>query len=174
MDDSRVKTAAELISSLISPQTAQAAERWFEFGTAWKRAAGEREGAHSHVVDARNGILVVEVEHPGWIQLLQMKQSAILDKLARRFPDLGLKAIAFRLAADPKPADGGESMAVPVKPVFRSDGDERPENPDKAEGFTVEAVRDDALKSALTSLAAAFEDEKGGGKPDDSIDQDRS
>jgi hypothetical protein len=44
------------------------------------------------------GLLIVEAEHPGWIQLLQMHQSSILEAVARRFPELGLRGIVFRLA----------------------------------------------------------------------------
>ncbi len=156
MDDSRVKSAGQLVAALVSPKTSADAERWFEFGDEWKRAAGEREGAHSRVSDVKNGVLFVEVEHTGWIQLLKFKEDSILKHLARRFPELQLRGIAYRLAGDAKRDDGPAGARVSRAEIV--DDGVRPEIPEKKPDFTVDGVGDDALRSALRSLSDAFKE----------------
>ncbi len=53
---------------------------------------------HSSIVDVRHGAVIVAVDHPGWLQVLQFYHAQLLEKLQRRFPDLGLKAIHFHIS----------------------------------------------------------------------------
>jgi|GEM_PF-333469 len=100
MDDSRIRKASDLLGTLLSPEVAAKADTWSRFFGFWSRAAGENLAAHSRPVDVRNGIVFVEAEHPGWIQLLQMDQNRILETIRRTFPELGVSGIAFKLAKD--------------------------------------------------------------------------
>ena len=52
---------------------------------------------HSHVGELENGVVLVEADHPGWIQILQTKQSELLSTVQRKYPELKIRAIAFRL-----------------------------------------------------------------------------
>ena len=42
--------------------------------------------AHSRLVDVQNGILLVEVDHPGWLQMLQLRKAALLEAARRAAP----------------------------------------------------------------------------------------
>ena len=69
---------------------------------AWPRKSDDREdiptaASHSKIAELERGILLIEADHPGWIQILQTKQSELLSAVQRRYPDLGIQAIAFRL-----------------------------------------------------------------------------
>ena len=55
---------------------------------------------HSHIKELERGVLLVEADHPGWIQLLQTRQSGILSAVQRGYPDLGIQAISFRLSRE--------------------------------------------------------------------------
>jgi predicted nucleic acid-binding Zn ribbon protein len=60
--------------------------------------------SHSQVADFKQGIVIIEADHPGWIQLLQTRQLQLLNILQRRFsekPLLEIREIAFRLAKGP-------------------------------------------------------------------------
>src|SRR5574344_662784 len=52
---------------------------------------------HSRILDLKNGVLLVEADHPGWIQLLQMHKEYILNVLNRAAPQLTRRTLAFRL-----------------------------------------------------------------------------
>lgn len=55
---------------------------------------------HSRIVDVRNGAVVVAVDHPGWIQLIQMHERRILSRLQQRFPSMNLEAIHFHMSEE--------------------------------------------------------------------------
>lgn len=74
--------------------------------------------SHSRVVELERFVLLVEADHPGWIQLLQTKQRELLGAVQRRFPELTITGISFRLSREPL----GEGL--PAEP-------EKPEAPDR-------------------------------------------
>jgi len=73
---------------------------------AWPRSFGAEElrddvpaaAAHSQIRELDKGVLLIEADHPGWIQILQTQQSRLLSVVQRKYPDLGIRAIAFRLS----------------------------------------------------------------------------
>lgn len=63
---------------------------------AWRETVGDL-ASHCVLRDLTAGSLLVDVDHPGWMQLFQMKQEEILQKLRRRFPDVPMKTWRVRL-----------------------------------------------------------------------------
>jgi len=74
----------------------------------WPRKGGAEKGdmpaaaSHSKIKELEKGVLFVETDHPGWIQILQTKQSELLSVVQRRYPELEVRAIAFRLNRRPE------------------------------------------------------------------------
>lgn len=58
---------------------------------------GKNLASHSRIVDFKNGILLIEADHSSWIQMLQMYQRFILTSLQKRFPELKISTLAFKL-----------------------------------------------------------------------------
>jgi hypothetical protein len=61
---------------------------------------------HSRIKELERGVLIVEADHPGWIQILQTKQAELLQAIQYRCPKLDIRGIAFRLSREtlsPKP-----------------------------------------------------------------------
>ena len=121
MADSRIKSVSELLSAFFDQDMAKKGEDYAGFSRSWKSIAGPRLGEHSHPSDLRHGLLIVESEHQGWMQLLQLQQDKMLEEIQRKFPDLGVTGMAFRLgkAAAPPPAvvGAGQGKARPPEPV---------------------------------------------------------
>jgi predicted nucleic acid-binding Zn ribbon protein len=63
----------------------------------WKQIAGEALAAHSRLIDVHNGMLLVEVDHPGWLQMLQLRKTALLEAARRAAPQAGIEGIRTRL-----------------------------------------------------------------------------
>ena len=63
----------------------------------WANIAGEDMISHSSIKDLRNGYLIVEADHPGWIQLLQMRKKKILKNVQKNYPELDIADIRFIL-----------------------------------------------------------------------------
>lgn len=58
---------------------------------------GKNLASHSRVIDLKNGILLVEADHPAWIQTLKIYQKYIMNGLNMRISDIKISSIAFRL-----------------------------------------------------------------------------
>jgi predicted nucleic acid-binding Zn ribbon protein len=106
MGDSRIKDVSSLLSSFFDEDKLRRGERYSDFFSSWPHIVGPRLAAHSRVSDVEKGILVVEAEHPGWIQLLQLKL----------YPELALRGIVFRLSRQA----GAPGGSVPVAPKKES------------------------------------------------------
>jgi len=59
---------------------------------------GERLAGNTRVVDYKNKTLLIETDHPGWIQYLKLYQKFIITGLSRVLPDIEVKHFAFRVA----------------------------------------------------------------------------
>jgi hypothetical protein len=167
MEDFRVRKAADIIGSIVGPDVAAMAGSWSRMPGMWQQAAGDVLAAHSRPVDVRNGILVVEADHPGWIQLLQIEQQRIMDTVKRRLPELAIRGIAFRT-----PKDQSIPGTIPAR-TFQID-EQRPAemadnadddlvagvgsetNPEPDLQTTLDAVEDSEFRDILASLAATI------------------
>lgn len=58
---------------------------------------GENLADHSRVIDLKNGVLLIEADHPGWISLLQFHKKFILKGMQMSAPNVEIKSLAFRL-----------------------------------------------------------------------------
>jgi hypothetical protein len=55
---------------------------------------------HSKVKELEHQRLVIEADHPGWIQILQYKQRQLLTMVRNKFPSLDIQKINFVLMKD--------------------------------------------------------------------------
>ena len=69
---------------------------------------------HSRIKELERGILLIETDHPGWIQILQTKQGRLLSVVQRQYPELNIRGVAFRLSREPFPSEDGEKPAMAV------------------------------------------------------------
>lgn len=100
MEDFYPRKVSDLLSKIIKPEAYADAEGWIRLFSSWAELTGDVLAAHSRPLDVRNGVFYIEAEHPGWIQLLQMQQNNILKKVKKKFPELKIRSIAFRLEKD--------------------------------------------------------------------------
>lgn len=99
MDDSGIKKASELLKSVFGDvEIVKKAGRQHELLKAWTRLAGERLASHARIIDLRDTCLEVETDHPGWIQLLRMREKRILEGLRSLFPEIAIKNMSIRIS----------------------------------------------------------------------------
>lgn len=146
MADSGAKSVSELLSAFFDHDMAAKGASYSGFGRAWKSIAGTRLGEHSRPADIRHGILIVEAEHQGWMQLLQLQQDRILEEIGRRFPELEIGGIAFRLSRGDFARP--EETPAPAAPEALSARDKAPE----AAADAIAAAASDAASEAKSGL----------------------
>jgi hypothetical protein len=103
-----ILSSGDFLSSLfngqIDPKALEKGRISAELFTTWERIVAEAKilaaGDHSRIRELEHGILVIEAEHPGWVQLLQTKQAQLLRLVQRKFPELGIQGISFCLSRE--------------------------------------------------------------------------
>jgi len=127
----------------------------------WREIVGDRIADHAEPVDIRGSALIVEADHPGWVQMVMMSQTRILRQLKRRYPQLGITGMHIRVAGDRAAAGAGagggppeEAPAAPVVP---------PPPPSADETEALERIDDSDLRDGLERLRRSLgEDGEGG------------
>jgi len=165
MDGSGIKDIGSLLAAFFDEEKLRRGGRYAQFFESWKAVVGEHLASHSRVVDLEKGILIVEADHPGWIQLLQLRQTQALNALTMRFPDLPIRGIAFRLSgADYKAGStlaGASGDGEGVDAVPAEDGQADILGDSKADKTHDEGTRDPDFTAALSSLRKAIREGKG-------------
>lgn len=87
------KGVREILKAYFNDTQIDRADQYHSFFSSWKQLAGINISAHTHPRDIRGRVLIVEADHPGWVQLLHMQKRSILRKINREYPQLEVKEI---------------------------------------------------------------------------------
>jgi predicted nucleic acid-binding Zn ribbon protein len=63
----------------------------------WATVAGTSLAAHTRLIDVRDGILIVEADHPGWLQMARMRKEALLSLARAAAPEARIVDVRFFL-----------------------------------------------------------------------------
>lgn len=104
-----VTPASEIISRIFTNIEKSEIENGNKVLRAWKSTVesirnnsenghnlGKNLASHSRIIDLKNGVLLVEVDHSGWIQILKIYQKYIITGLKKHVPYLKIDSITFR------------------------------------------------------------------------------
>ena len=74
-----------------------------KFLSSWKKVVtkinryGQNLFEHSSIIDIKNNILLIETDHPGWIQIFNLNSKFIINGLKMYCPEMNITSLAFRL-----------------------------------------------------------------------------
>ena len=83
----------------------------------WDQLVGEQIASRARPLRLRKGVLEVQVDHPVWMQQLQLMKPQILEKIAAQIPNAGITDIYLRQARNNqgyRPAKTKKSTAPPA------------------------------------------------------------
>jgi hypothetical protein len=149
-----MERAGDLLRRLFDNQDFANGERYASLFNSWASIAGRDLSAHSHVADVRNGVVLVEVDHPGWMQLLQMQQERVLKAMRSAYPELEIQALRFRIVSDrnhrppEKQAEPPQQEPEPERPAKTEAPDDRSAEP--------ATQNDEAFQELLNRLGASI------------------
>ncbi|MDR2783624.1 MAG: DUF721 domain-containing protein [Treponema sp.] len=119
-----MKRAGDLLSVFFDEYTGRNARSISKVFTSWAAIAKEQRIPaavdHAQIVELERNIVLIEADHPGWIQILQTKQQELLESFRRRFPELTINGVSFRLsrgAIQAREDDGGDAFDASKDPV---------------------------------------------------------
>ncbi|MDR2518657.1 MAG: DUF721 domain-containing protein [Spirochaetaceae bacterium] len=97
-----MKKAGEVLSVLFNKESLHRARGYAGLFASWEEVARScgisRAASHSRIAALDRGVVRVEADHPGWVQVLQAKQRLLLQEARQRFPELGISGMVFRLS----------------------------------------------------------------------------
>ena len=169
MDSKSIKSAGEILKSLLSEKQNEEAQEYYRFFSAWDEIVGENLAGRTRAKELKGKTLIVEVDHPGWIQVLQMRQAYILHELGERFSGLQIEKIRCYVSGEvgnpaaKEPGGGAGNNAAGDTDTAPADtpgsGEERSGAGAGAAGEEDGAGADrDRLESALRRLEKYIED----------------
>ena len=109
--------AGNLLKLFLDKQSIKTAQNYSSFFRSWESIAGEDAAAHSRIVDIQKGTLLVEVDHPAWIQIIQIRYREILNKVQSSFPELTIEKMHLKLSGSTKPVDRGKPGTIAEETV---------------------------------------------------------
>ena len=151
--------AGDLLKEFLRRQGVKGDEPVVSLFGGWGRLVNPPLLDHSRIIDLKNGILWVEVDHPGWMQVLQLQQARILRQVRRQYPQLKIRGLSCRvnLRLTPLPVETKETEAG--QPVAEEgDGAEEAAR-------VVSEVREPELKGLLARLFTRVIERGRGGEP---------
>lgn len=90
-----MKKAGDLVQKILENVTDSS--KYLGIFKEWRQIAGQDIAAHASIRDIEQGYLLIDVDHPGWMQRLQMKQRYIVKQIHNNYPDLEIKGIKLYL-----------------------------------------------------------------------------
>jgi len=63
----------------------------------WAAVAGSNLAAHTRLIDVRNGVMIVEADHPGWLQVARMRKEALMSQARAAAPEAHIQDVRFLL-----------------------------------------------------------------------------
>jgi hypothetical protein len=160
-----VKKAGDYLAAIIDANLYSKAKVYSGFFSSWSQitqSCGIAAAAgHSRVRELEQGILVVEADHPGWVQILQTKAPLIISSSRRRFPELDIRGVSFVLSkprgGTPEKAEFPKMEVPPEQEPIRKSM-ERGQGEGRIENGAWEQIGDPDLKDSLKRLKQSIED----------------
>jgi hypothetical protein len=155
-----MRKAGDVLASLFyekfDPAFLKKARKTAGLFSSWEAITAEAAiaaaASHSRISELERGILLIEVEHPGWRQILQAEQDKLLHAAQRRYPELEIRGIAFRLSRDPQGFSVIAEALPPEMPVAE------PPDPDPAAPEPASSQTDSSEDDAYNELKKRFEE----------------
>jgi len=164
-----VRRADDLVQRFLDSVGQSEGSAYVGLFRSWQAIVGERIAAHAQPVDVKGHSLVVEADHPGWVQMVMMRRRRIIGELERRFPQLGITGLAVRVVDRPGASRPGRARPDGSIRSARSDDASRrdvdpsdtpavPEPPSRDETEALDRIEDDDLRDALARLRVDLDD----------------
>lgn len=112
-----MQKASDLVQSFYKHFDIRDDKGYSGFFKAWRELVGENLAGHCQPADIRKGMLIVRVDHPGWMQEMKLVEKQVLKTIQKQFPSLEIRRLAFRFESYDQPADVAKTGIEPNLPA---------------------------------------------------------
>lgn len=64
----------------------------------WTTIVGEKQAAHSKLIDIKHQTAIIETDHPGWSQQILLNKRRIIRNFQKKYPQLEVKDISVMVS----------------------------------------------------------------------------
>ncbi len=94
--------AGDVLKDLFDKIVPEEASGYTGLFSGWNEIVGPEISMHVAPADVKNNFLILEADHPGWIQKIRMQQESILKEIWSRYPELGIKRLKISIGKGKK------------------------------------------------------------------------
>jgi hypothetical protein len=155
-----MKKAGDLLSGILDEKIMNRAKSYSKLFLFWISITQKNGIAaaadHSQLLDIQRGILIIEADHPGWIQILQTKEHLLLAELQHGFPELEITGLSFKLSRGPFKNEDTSSAADTADEAssdYAESGEAHAEAPaDTVNADPYKTIKDEKFRETLKNL----------------------
>ena len=161
-----MKHVGDVLSVLFDERLIKKAQGYSKIIDSWTDIA-EKNGIaaaadHSKIKELERGTLLIEADHPGWIQILQTKEQKILADFCHRFPSMNISSISLMLSRNR--TDNEDVTDKPPQKEKRKIEEYPPAPPlapvqNQEQGY--DAIKNGAFKESLKRLEQSIAEKEG-------------
>ncbi len=93
-----MKRAGDILRDYMRQRGWESADPYLPLFRCWEAVAGPQLGCHSSLAEVEAGVLLVEVDHPGWLQMLELRKTAILAAARAAAPGAPIEGLRGRIS----------------------------------------------------------------------------
>jgi len=93
-----MKRLGDLLREFLEARGWASADPYSPLFTGWKTVVGGSLADHCRLAEVDDGILIVEVDHPGWMQMLALQKMSVLEAARRAAPGARIEGLRSRIA----------------------------------------------------------------------------
>ena len=99
-DEDPFSRAGDVVKAVFDRISPAGMQSYVQLYASWGEIAGDEMAFHVQPRDIREGTLILESDHPGWSQKLQLTQRKILREIQSRYPELEVRRIHLRMRSN--------------------------------------------------------------------------
>lgn len=85
------KKAGEILHRYLEKTYSSIGKKYSEMFRSWENIAGKDLKDHTRIREFIKGTVIIEADHPAYMQLLQLRTAKILGKLKKYYKELNIK-----------------------------------------------------------------------------------
>ena len=151
-----MERAGEILDSFFRRNNISGGRNYVAFYRSWEQIVGQDLASHTNLTEIRNNAVCVEVDHPAWMQMVQLRQADILKAIQTRFPALEVRSLQLRLVESLGSPAAIAAAAPAQPPVERAASPPAPPSADEQQAL--ERIQSEGLRSSLQRLRDAIRD----------------
>ncbi len=115
----KAQKVGSLLKEMLSDQGLGEKLSRYQAWLIWDQLVGEQIARRARPLRLRQGVLEVQVDHPVWMQQLQMLKPKILEKLNAQIPNAGITDIYLRKGQPGREASQVKKKEEPGPPAWK-------------------------------------------------------